>query len=829
MATISTNDIVVNYKLGDVSGLAQLEGKLSNLTKDEQAALAEAKRLTAQFQKMGNEGKAGAEKVSQGLSSANSGMGQMSGMLGKIGPLLAATFSATAIIAFGKEVINTTAKFEQMQKAIDFASGSAEKGAENMQFLRDISAKLGLDLTATAEGYKTFAAASILAGQSNKETNRQFEAVSKAVAAMGLSAEDSKGVLLALGQVMSKGTVSAEELRGQIGERLPGAFNLAAKAMGVSTMELGKMMQKGEVASTEFLPKFATELEKTFGPAAAKNLGTLTASQNKFNSAIDNLILSIGNKLQPFLKGSYDLAAGIANQIAKAAGGNQQKKASEEAIAAKKVEMELAKAVFDLDQTNTIRITKSNLEQIRQKIAAQKVMEMDVRISKNLNDQANARINNDKLRLAELQKEQKVLVQMETIYTDMAKIDVVSPKKESVELTKEELKALKDMFALREKMFDTQTAIRKLRADLRNDPVGIIGADVAYFDALYKLQIEYKRKGLAVTDDEIELTRLKKEKAASDMKEMEAKIQKESDDERKKQIEKTEKEIADIRKRAMDGVVKRNNEQNDELKKSTDRFEAKQYEQIQKEIEMRKEAERMTIEMAQMTANQIFNLQSQYAANDLARKQRQFDEEIRLADGNQQKITEIEEKRRAAEKEARIKQFKADQMQAIANVIFNTAPIIAKYAAGVVTAPLATIAAASAALQIGFILAQPVPEFAKGVENFEGGPAIVGEKGRELVRTDSGSYLTPDRATLTYLPRGADVITAPKTRELLAGNSTLTRGRNEWSAIDTAPIAKAIMGMPVQSLEISERGLERYVTKGNRTTKILNKKRGANL
>ncbi len=237
----------------------------------------------------------------------------------------------------------------------------------------------------------------------------------------------------------------------------------------------------------------------------------------------------------------------------------------------------------------------------------------------------------------------------------------------------------------------------------------------------------------------------------------------------------------------------------------------------------------MTIEMAQMTANQIFNLQSQYAANDLARKQRQFDEEIRLADGNVQKITEIEEKRRAAEKEARIKQFKADQMQAIANVIFNTAPIIAKYAAGVVTAPLATIAAASAALQIGFILAQPVPEFAKGVENFEGGPAIVGEKGRELVRTDSGSYLTPDRATLTYLPRGADVITAPKTRELLAGNSTLTRGRNEWSAIDTAPIAKAIMGMPVQSLEISERGLERYVTKGNRTTKILNKKRGANL
>ena len=41
---------------------------------------------------------------------------------------------------------------------------------------------------------------------------------------MGLSADQTSGVLLALQQMISKGTVQAEELRGQLGERLPGAL-----------------------------------------------------------------------------------------------------------------------------------------------------------------------------------------------------------------------------------------------------------------------------------------------------------------------------------------------------------------------------------------------------------------------------------------------------------------------------------------------------------------------------------------------------------------------------------------------------------------------------
>ena len=59
---------------------------------------------------------------------------------------------------------------------------------------------------------------------------------------MHLSAYESEGAFKALEQMLSKGKVSAEELRGQLGERIPGAFQIAARAMGMTTSELDKFM-----------------------------------------------------------------------------------------------------------------------------------------------------------------------------------------------------------------------------------------------------------------------------------------------------------------------------------------------------------------------------------------------------------------------------------------------------------------------------------------------------------------------------------------------------------------------------------------------------------
>jgi len=92
---------------------------------------------------------------------------------------------------------------------------------------------------------------------------------------------------------MSKGQVMAEELRGQLGERLPGAFQVAARAMGVTTAELGKMLESGQVVATDFLPKFAAELRKTGGDAG--DINTFNANLGRMKNALKDVATSIGD------------------------------------------------------------------------------------------------------------------------------------------------------------------------------------------------------------------------------------------------------------------------------------------------------------------------------------------------------------------------------------------------------------------------------------------------------------------------------------------------------------------------------------------------------
>jgi tape measure domain-containing protein len=122
-----------------------------------------------------------------------------------------------------------------------------------------------------------------------------FEALSKASAVMGLSASQTEGALLALQQMVSKGTVSSEELRGQLGERLPGSFQIAARAMGVTTAELGKMLEQGQVLSEDFLPKFSKQLELELGGAAEKAADRLDAATNRLANAWEKLKTQVGD------------------------------------------------------------------------------------------------------------------------------------------------------------------------------------------------------------------------------------------------------------------------------------------------------------------------------------------------------------------------------------------------------------------------------------------------------------------------------------------------------------------------------------------------------
>ena len=208
-----------------------------------------------------------------------------------------------AIQAVGAS-FDTALKLDAINSALSAVLGSTEAAAAQFQQLSQFADQYGLNLVAVGEAYKNFAAAAVSANVPLEQTNYIFESVAKAASVLKLSNEDLKGSLNALSQMISKGTVSAEELRGQLGERLPGAFNLAAKAMGVTTSELGKMLENGEIMAGDLLPKLALELNKTFGDKIDGKVDSLQASVNRLSNSFTNAVNN--GKIGEFFKTIVD-------------------------------------------------------------------------------------------------------------------------------------------------------------------------------------------------------------------------------------------------------------------------------------------------------------------------------------------------------------------------------------------------------------------------------------------------------------------------------------------------------------------------------------------
>ena len=194
-------------------------------------------------------------------------------------------------IAASQGVKNQTIQLDSLDASLKAVSGSTDEYVKNQTFLKELADRLGVSLLTTSQAFKSFYASSTLAGISQNETRRIFESATEAASVLKLSQDDLNGVLLAFGQIASKGKVQAEELRGQIGERLPGAFAIAAKSMGVSQQALDKMLKDGKVISNEFLPKFATELKKTFSLGGEEAVG-LAATLARVQTRITEFVKS---------------------------------------------------------------------------------------------------------------------------------------------------------------------------------------------------------------------------------------------------------------------------------------------------------------------------------------------------------------------------------------------------------------------------------------------------------------------------------------------------------------------------------------------------------
>lgn len=198
-------------------------------------------------------------------------------------------------------------------KNVSNTNGSVLDGyATNLEFVRNLAEKYGQNILSLADSYAKFAAASRSSNMTLEDQQKIFASLTRAAGYFHLSADQTRDMMNAVIQMMSKGKVASEELRRQLGNTLPGAFQMMADAVGVSEAQLEKMMKRGEVLAEDVLPKFAVVLNQA---TQGGNFDNLQASINK----LENAWLGFVNKsgFQDFYKRLIDWSTKGLNIVSK--------------------------------------------------------------------------------------------------------------------------------------------------------------------------------------------------------------------------------------------------------------------------------------------------------------------------------------------------------------------------------------------------------------------------------------------------------------------------------------------------------------------------------
>ena len=201
-------------------------------------------------------------------------------------------------------IVNTGMDYESAAAAMAAAAGSKEARDQQMEYIKNLSRYLGTDITANAESFAKilFAAEGKM---STDQTQAMFTAAQEFGTVMGVDKVKMNLGMRSIQQMLSKGTVMSEELRGQLAENIPGSikiFERAFEAMtGLDGKEMFKWMEQGKLITTDILPYVTEELSK-----AARAGGALDETLKKTRVTMGQMRVAFSETFIAMYEGGLD-------------------------------------------------------------------------------------------------------------------------------------------------------------------------------------------------------------------------------------------------------------------------------------------------------------------------------------------------------------------------------------------------------------------------------------------------------------------------------------------------------------------------------------------
>lgn len=266
----------------DTANLAAAEAQLVSQS---ERATATMSSLTAAVDKYGNAKKTVSDSAAKFAAGERTTLSFAQRLRGEFLAIAAASVGLYGAIDLVKGVLEQVRVEAKVNTGLaEVFNGDRNRAAEEAAYLRQQADAIGFVYNTAAMSYARFAVAAKSSGATLQETRYIFENVAKAAVRAGLSNEDFEGTLKAVEQMMSKGVVQSEELRGQLGDRLPGAVAKFAAGLGVSVAELGKLMEASSVTS-EAVVNFAKQLDQDSGTVLDSAAVALVKAEAQFINA----------------------------------------------------------------------------------------------------------------------------------------------------------------------------------------------------------------------------------------------------------------------------------------------------------------------------------------------------------------------------------------------------------------------------------------------------------------------------------------------------------------------------------------------------------------
>ena len=205
-----------------------------------------------------------------------------------------------AITAIPGQILDAAKSQQQYTNGLKVATQETGTFAKELLFVDNVQRAFGLNLETTRTGFTRLYASMAPTGFDSGSIEKLFTGISAATAALQLTPDKAERVIYAFGQMASKGQIMSEELKGQLGDVLPGALAIFAKSAGMSVKEFSKAMEDGEFVGNRFREVFAKvsdELMTRFGTGA-----------QAAGKSLQGLINTVGGDFQRTLESFAPLA-----------------------------------------------------------------------------------------------------------------------------------------------------------------------------------------------------------------------------------------------------------------------------------------------------------------------------------------------------------------------------------------------------------------------------------------------------------------------------------------------------------------------------------------